>query len=84
MVTLPVTSRLPVINVLFCKLITPFAAVTFTTPVTLSIVLPLILILPVSISPGSIVVVYVPSVNVTPSTEVMLVLVPLNVISPVF
>ena len=70
-VTLPTTSKLPVINVLFCKLIVSLAAVTIMSPVIESILLLYILILPVVISVGVIIVVLVPSVKVTPSDVVM-------------
>ena len=80
----PVTLKLPVIYVLFCKLIWPLAAVTFISPVTLCIVLPLILILPVSISPGNILVVCTPSVNVTAVAVVIERAWPLKVTIPVF
>ena len=80
----PVTSKSPVINVLFCKLIAPLAEVIFKLPVILSTVFPLTRILPVSIFVGVIVVVFTPLVNVAPDELAIFNVCPLNNTSPVF
>ena len=70
-VTSPVTSILPATLTLFSKLIWSVALTKFSAPAVLSIVLPLILMFPVSILEPLINVVSPPLVNVTPSVSVM-------------
>jgi len=78
------TFSVPVIVTLDVDVISLLAAVNVTPPVVLSIVLPLILILPVSTFVGSIIVVFTPSVNVTPAGLVIVRLLGLKVIVPSF
>ena len=65
-VTLPVTSKLPVILTLSCKLMLPVELLILISPLVLLIVFPLTLIFPASTFVPSIIVVFVPSVNVIP------------------
>jgi hypothetical protein len=72
-VTLPVTSKLPAILTLFCKLISSLAESILTSPAKLSIVLPLTLMLPVCTLLLSIIVTLpAPSSNVMPPVKLIL------------
>ena len=82
-VTLPVTSKFPVIFVLSCKLISPLAAAKFASCVSVSTVLPLNLQSPVSTLVPSTKVVSLPVLNVTPLVVLIIKSLTLNAALPV-
>ena len=82
-VTLPVTSKSPVIFVLSCKLIVPLAAAKLASCVSVSTVLPLNLQSPVSTFVPSTNVVSLPVLNETPLLVLIIKSLTLNAALPV-